>query len=51
MEDNNYCTIPHRDHIYVIPPPKTEEDYQRLLEEIAYLGEVSDTVKEVSRDG
>lgn len=27
--------------------PKTEEEYQRLLEEIAYLGEVYDTVKEV----
>lgn len=30
-----------------IPPPETEEEYQRLLEEIAYLGEVYDTVKEV----
>lgn len=27
--------------------PKTEEEYQRLLEEIASLGEVYDTVKEV----
>lgn len=32
---------------YRIPPPETEEEYQRLLEEIAYLGEVYDIVKEV----
>ena len=27
--------------------PKTEEEYQKLLEEIASLGEIYDTVKEV----
>jgi len=47
MEVRNNYSIPHRDHLYVIPPPKTEEDFQRLLEEIAYIGEVYDTVKEV----
>lgn len=47
MGKNYNYSIPLRDHIYVIPPPKTEEEYQRLLEEIASLGEVYDTVKEV----
>ena len=32
---------------YKFDLPKTEEEYQKLLEEVASLGEVYDTVKEV----
>ena len=47
MENNFNYTIPLRDHVYIIPTPKTEEEYKKLLEEMAYLGKAYATIKEV----